>query len=162
MSRCLNYVLESSPSLTSLSASSPGLASNLYASGGPSPDLLAHADKAVDAWVNGPGEVEAYDPNNPQASHFTQVGLNANRLRVSTECLGLRTSIAGRLEECERGKDCGIFHSWRVTLMIFPTDWLCNGSVRPGYLRAPILAVYGRVVACSGYERSVDALCFRS
>ena len=50
-----------------------GLASNLYASGGRSPDLVAHAGKAVNAWVNGPGEVEAYDPNNPQASHFTQV-----------------------------------------------------------------------------------------
>lgn len=47
--------------------------------------MLAHADKAVNAWVNGPGEVEAYDPDNPQASHFTQVGPVANRLEVSTD-----------------------------------------------------------------------------
>ncbi|KAH8922593.1 PR-1-like protein [Atractiella rhizophila] len=28
---------------------------------------------AIDDWVNGDGEAPAYDPSNPQASHFTQV-----------------------------------------------------------------------------------------
>ncbi|KAK9899924.1 hypothetical protein P389DRAFT_5667 [Cystobasidium minutum MCA 4210] len=68
------YVLKSQAWLKQCKMEHPeGLASNLYAVGSRSPDLVAHAKKAVNAWVNGPGEVEAYDPNNPQASHFTQV-----------------------------------------------------------------------------------------